>query len=181
MPLFAVHYQRDAGLARDHLLQRQPPGFAEPVRKRGGQIERIGHVVLLQDWKGVGDEILVAAVKGQRDEARAHRRRQRAMAGLVHGDDVVFPALQRPDGAVEEPRGDLVRLMRLEQAHMRGTDVLEPQHHAGPAGLTLLQPRIEAEIRELHLCPLQKPVFRCHPMFPQSAPRSAQGIVLTLC
>ena len=75
---------------------------------------------------------------------------------------VADEALQRPDGTVEEPRRDLVQLVRLEQPHMAGANMLEPQHRTGPAGIALFQPRIEAEIGELHLRPLHEPVFRRH-------------------
>src|SRR5205823_14210148 len=124
--------------------------------------------------------ILVAAVKRQRGKSRSRGRRHRPPARLVHRDDVIFPALQRADGSVEKSRRDFLRLKRLEATQPPRPDPLEPQHDTGPAGLALLQPRIEAEIGELHLCPLYELVLRRQVTDPKTCPRSG-GIVITLC
>src|SRR6185295_10828409 len=86
----------------------------------------------------------------------------RAMARLVHGDDVIIPALQSADGAVEEPRRDFLRLVRLEPRQAAGAHALEGEHDAGATALALLHARIEAEVSELHLGPLHEPVIRRH-------------------
>ena len=135
--------------------------------------------MLVQDRIGRRDHVLVAAVEGQRGKARARRRRQRAVARLVQCNDVVFPALQRADGAVEKARRDFLRLVRLEARHAAGAHALEPQHDAGATALALLHARIEAEISELHLRPPYEPVIRRH-VRPQNMP-SGGPIVITLC
>ena len=110
MLLLAIDHQAEALLLRDDLLQRKPPWLADAVRKRGRYVERERHVVPRQDRIGGRDEILVGAVEGQRDEAPPLRHDHRAAADLVHGHEIIFPALQRADGPVEESRRDLVRL-----------------------------------------------------------------------
>jgi len=88
----------------------------------------------------------------------------------------------RPSGDAEpkQTEGEDPRLKRLEAAQPPRPDALEPQHDTGTAGLALFQPRIEAEIGELHLCPLYELVLRRQISDPKTCPHGG-GIVITLC
>ena len=139
MPIVARDHEAEPALARDDLLERKPPGFAETIGKRGRHVNRERHAMLRQHRIGRGDHILGSAVEGQADEASRGRHRHRAAADLVHPDHVIFPALQRPDSAVEEFRGDLGRLQRLECRAPPRAHALEAQDRADAANLPLLQ------------------------------------------
>ena len=149
-PLLAVDHQADAILARDHVFQRKPPGFAEPVRKRGRQVDGEGHAVLRQHGIGLRDDILAAAVEGQAGKSIGLRQRDRPPAHFVHRDQIEVPALQRTNRPVEKLRRDFTPPVRLKRAGIARTHALEPQNDAGAAGLPLLQPEVAAEIAELH-------------------------------
>ena len=183
MPLLAIDYQTDPALARNDLLEAEPPGLAEVVRERGRQVDRKGHAVPRQHRIGRRDQVLVAAVEGQTGEPSRQGQRHRAPACLVDPDDIVFPALQRPDRAVEKFRGDFVGAARLKARAAPRAHPLEAQNDAGAAGAPPAQPPETAEPGELQSKAGQKSVVGCqrHVLkLRPIAPRRGR-IVLTLC
>ena len=53
----------------DHRFEREPPQFAEPVGKAGRDVERERHLVFLQQRIGPLQQIAIAVVEGEADEA----------------------------------------------------------------------------------------------------------------
>ena len=66
--LLAIHHEADAALARDHLLEREPPRLAEAVRKRRRHVDGEGNAMFRQHRIGRRDQILVGAVECQADK-----------------------------------------------------------------------------------------------------------------
>ena len=151
MQFLAIDHQADAVFARDHLLEREPPGFADTVGKRGRHVNGERHPMRREHRIGRRDQILIGAVERQADEAPALGERHRPSAHLVHRDDIVFPALQRPDRAVEESRRDFAGFQRLKTHRTPRAHALESQDDAGTAGLASSQPRNAAEIGKFQL------------------------------
>ena len=151
------HERRTETTGWGHVFQREPPRLAEPVRKRGRQVHGERHAVLPEHGIGRGDDILATAVKRQAGKSVGAWQRHRPPAHFIHRDEIEFPALQRPDRAVEKLWRDFARLVGLERRRTPRAHPFEPQDNSGAAGLPLLQPEVAAEIGELHPAALQDP------------------------
>ena len=173
MAIVARDHEAEPALARDDLFERKPPGFAETIGKRGRHVNRERYAMPLQHRIGRGDHILGSAVEGQADEPPVRRHRHRAATHLVHPDDIIFPSLQRPEGLVEEFRGDLGRLQRLERRPLPRAHAHEPQDGADAA---LLPDRATANIGETEAEARQPSIVGCHNFAPFRSP-----VVITLC
>src|SRR5262249_42070556 len=126
--------------------------------------------------------ILVSAVEGQRDEAPPLRHDDRAAADLVHGHEIIFPALQGTDGPVEESRRDFFRFERLKSPRAPRQGARKAQDHAGAADVPAL-PGPAGEITDFQLQFGQKLTVRTQAPSPpmQAVYPACCGIVLTLC
>ena len=161
--LLVAHHQIDAALARDDLLEPEPPGFADAIGKGGGNVERERHGVARQHRIGKADEVLGRTVEGERHEAPLLGQRHRAPADLVHAEKIIIPALQRTNGAIEKLRRDLVLAQRLERAAPPRSHALETQDCAGA---TAAQQRLAGEPGQFEPQPLQPSVVGCqYPTF----------------
>ena len=126
-------------------------------------------------------QILVAAVEGQ----AANRRAAGSVTARRHTSSIeTMSYFQRFSARIVRSRNCGVisfalsgwNTPMLPRAH-----AFEPQHDAGAAGLALRQPRIAAEISELHPGPLQKPVVRRQrpaPKYGRSRPAAAALLLL---
>src|SRR5262249_49756113 len=126
---------------------------------------------------------LVAAVEGQAREAPPLRHDHSSPTSLLHRDNIVAPALQRADRAVEEPRRDFVSLERLEPACTSRPHACKSQDHTRASNLAARPPGAAAEIGEFKLQVRQKLIVGWQPVIPQNRWTRAccGGIVITLC
>ena len=141
MPLLAVHHQADAALARDDGFQRQPPGLAETVRKRGRQVDRERHAVPRQHRIGRRDDILVAAVEGQ---ARRTAWPSASVTARRHTSSIeTISNFQRFSARIVRSRNCGViscAAKRLKAAGVARPHAFEPQNDAGAADAPPPQP-----------------------------------------
>ncbi len=128
---------------------------------------------------GEVDQVLAGAVEGQRHEAPLLRQRHRAPADLVHADEIVLPALQRANGAIEELRRDLVRAQRLKSSAPPRAHTFKAQDGTGAAAA---QRGPAGKPGQFEAQPFQPTVVGCQDFTPRAleAPVPAP-IVLTLC
>ncbi len=128
--LATVDIQADAIVVGDDPLQRHPPQFADPVGKSGRDIKRERHVVLLQDRPGILQEVAIAVVEGDADEAALEIALHQAAIHLVERDDVEVGTLQAPDHGRKKARRHLEQTVRLEGAAPGGPHVMQRQDRA---------------------------------------------------
>ena len=87
--------------------------------------------------------------------AAIESRNAGAPASLVHVDDVVSPALQRPEHPVEKPRGDFAGFERLETPGAAGAHAFQAQDYARAAAA---DPAAAGEISEFKPQPRQQDI-----------------------
>src|SRR5271165_788826 len=130
----------------------------------------------------MGDEVLAGAVEAQADEALALRHDHRATAHFVDIDNVVSPALQGANGAVEKSRRNYLGFQWLKRRAAGRPHLTKAEDGTGPAVLDLAPPRAAAEIGELKLEARQPSVVGFQRPRPRQADMPAPDhILITLC
>ena len=146
MPFPAIDDEADTAFARENLLECKPPGLADAIGKRRRHIDREGNAMARQYRIGRCDQILVGSVERQAHKPPRSAHDHCAAANLIHIDNVIFPALQRPQYSIEKSRGNFAGLERLKTAGAPGAHAFEPQDGARAAAFS---PAAAAEIGEL--------------------------------
>ena len=143
----AVDDQPDALVLGDHRLEREPPQLAEPVGKAGRHIDRERHLRGFEDRISVLQDVAIAVVEGEADEAAAKIARGQAAVHLVERDHVDARAAQQLDHAGQKPRRDFKEPIGLEAVGPRRPHVMHGQNGADAAHQRLQRPMRAGKIQ----------------------------------
>ena len=145
----AVDLQANVIVARDHRFERQPPQFADPIRKTRRHIDGERHLGFFEDGICPLQHVAVTVIEGQADETPRKIALDQPTVHLVEADQIEARAAQISHHSCEKARRDLEEPVRLETVEARRPHMVQRQNRTNTGDERLQRQMRAAEIKRL--------------------------------